>query len=513
MAENSSTTPATGGNSSITGTAAADSLSGGGGSDTIIGGAGADRLSGDAPLPGQWQYSVYTRDFTATNNQTQFISSGNLVGHGYVDDFSVRALRNTLAGTAPTNDRDDYGVIYRSTLGITASGTYTFSTTSDDGSRIIIRDGAGAVVFNLDNDFLQGSTTRSASVSLTAGQNYSIEVYFWENEGADSLSATIAGPGFSSTNLATSTLLQVPPLAPGHVDGNDSILGEGGADTIAGGGGNDLLYGGTEADLLNGDAGNDTLFGGAGADTLFGGTESDLLYGGADHDTLYGDAGDDRLFGEVGNDQLFGGAGLDTLYGGGDNDLLYGDVGNDILYGGTGRDTIYGGNDQDQIYVGFNTAYNSVLAANDVANGEIVEGGEGGVDNDTLTIDISGFGWARMDITYSSPDREDGTITFFAANGTTVIGTITFTEIENVVIVCFTASTQILTDRGLVAVEALSPGDLVMTRDNGLQPLRWVGSRVLSYAELLAQPQLQPIQIGAGALAGVGPDRAMMVSP
>ncbi|RYE51844.1 MAG: calcium-binding protein, partial [Hyphomicrobiales bacterium] len=316
MAENSSTTPATGGNTTITGTALADSLSGGGGSDTILGGAGADRLSGDAPLPGQWQYSVYTRDFTTANNQTQFISSGASVGHGYVDDFDVRALRNTVGGTASGTDQNDYGVIYRSSLAITTSGTYTFSTTSDDGSRIIIRDGAGSTVLNLDNDFHQGATTRSGTVSLTAGQTYSIEVYFWENEGADSLSATIAGPGFTSTDLATSTLLQVPPLATGHVDGNDSILGEGGSDTISGGGGNDVLYGGTEADLLYGDAGNDTLFGDAGADTLYGGTDADLVYGGLDQDTIYGDAGADTLFGDAGNDLAYGGSEADLLYGG-----------------------------------------------------------------------------------------------------------------------------------------------------------------------------------------------------
>ena len=93
------------------------------------------------------------------------------------------------------------------------------------------------------------------------------------------------------------------------------------------------------------------------------------------------------------------------------------------------------------------------------------------------------------------------------------VGTLTFTDIENLVIVCFTPGTQILTGSGAIAVEALAPGDLVVTRDNGLQPLRWVGTRKLSYAELLARPELQPVRIGAGALAGAGPERSMLVSP
>ncbi|WP_281708481.1 Hint domain-containing protein, partial [Phaeobacter italicus] len=39
-------------------------------------------------------------------------------------------------------------------------------------------------------------------------------------------------------------------------------------------------------------------------------------------------------------------------------------------------------------------------------------------------------------------------------------------------VACFTKGTRILTSRGQIAVEDLAKGDLVMTRDNGLQPLR-----------------------------------------
>jgi hypothetical protein len=81
------------------------------------------------------------------------------------------------------------------------------------------------------------------------------------------------------------------------------------------------------------------------------------------------------------------------------------------------------------------------------------------------------------------------------------------------VIVCFTAGTRIMTARGPVAVEELLPGELVLTRDNGAQPLRWVGQRHLSYNELLARPALQPVRIGPGALGAEGPERSMLVSP
>lgn len=58
---------------------------------------------------------------------------------------------------------------------------------------------------------------------------------------------------------------------------------------------------------------------------------------------------------------------------------------------------------------------------------------------------------------------------------------------------CFAKGTRILTATGEVAVEDLRTGDRVVTRDNGLQPLRWVGSR-----RVAAQGVLTPVRIAAG---------------
>ncbi len=517
MAENSSTSPATGGNTSITGSGGVDSLSGGGGSDTIFGGAGADRLSGDAPLQGQWQYSVYDRDFSSANNQASTIESGTLVGRGYVDDFGVRALRNTLGGTAAGDDRNDYGVVYRSTLTTTASGTYTFSTTSDDGSRIIIRDASGNIVFNLDNDFHQPPTTRSASVTLTGGQTYTIEVSFWENVGGDVLSATIAGPGFGSTDLATSTLLGVPPVASGHVDGNDSILGGAGNDTILGGGGNDALYGGADSDSILGETGSDTIYGGDGTDRLFGGNDADRIFGGNDSDTIdggtgndvlsgddgddsvLGDAGSDTVSGGLGNDRLYGGSDTDTVDGGAGNDTVYGDAGNDALTGGAGADSLFGGADRDRF----------TFLDGDFAVGDSVDGGLTGDDYDIL--DLSGYGWARTDITYTTPDRENGFVDFFDASGA-LLGRMFFSDIEEV-IPCFTEGTMVDTPLGPRPVESIRPGDLVLTLDDGPQPVCWVGQRTLGIAALLGSPALLPVELAAGSLGPAMPDRPLVLSP
>lgn len=72
-------------------------------------------------------------------------------------------------------------------------------------------------------------------------------------------------------------------------------------------------------------------------------------------------------------------------------------------------------------------------------------------------------------------------------------------------VVCFAAGTLIETAIGLVAVENLRAGDLVMTEKDGLQPLSWLGQSTVA-----AQASLAPIVIAKGAL---GNDRTLVVSP
>lgn len=70
---------------------------------------------------------------------------------------------------------------------------------------------------------------------------------------------------------------------------------------------------------------------------------------------------------------------------------------------------------------------------------------------------------------------------------------------------CFTPGTRIRTDRGEVPVELLSVGDLVETRDNGLQPIRWIGQR-----RVHAVGPHAPVAIEAGVFGSHG---RLVVSP
>ena len=71
---------------------------------------------------------------------------------------------------------------------------------------------------------------------------------------------------------------------------------------------------------------------------------------------------------------------------------------------------------------------------------------------------------------------------------------------------------MITTEQGPVAVENLRVGDRVLTKDNDYQEIRWIGSRNLSQADLIARPKLRPVCIPAGSLGLNLPARDLWVS-
>lgn len=80
-------------------------------------------------------------------------------------------------------------------------------------------------------------------------------------------------------------------------------------------------------------------------------------------------------------------------------------------------------------------------------------------------------------------------------------------------VICFTPGTRIRTPQGFSLIEDLREGDLVQTKDNGAQPLEWIGSRRMSGARLFAMPHLRPVRIAAGVLGEEQPDLDLLVSP
>lgn len=98
-------------------------------------------------------------------------------------------------------------------------------------------------------------------------------------------------------------------------------------------------------------------------------------------------------------------------------------------------------------------------------------------------------------------DEEDFNFTYTIDNGTnTDVGFVNATSVP-----CFVAGTLIATPDGDRRAEQLQPGDLIMTKDEGAQPLRWIGSR-----RVAATGEFAPIYIRANTL---GQHRDLLVSP
>ncbi|MDA9019555.1 Hint domain-containing protein [Flavimaricola sp.] len=327
--------------------------------------------------------------------------------------------------------------------------------------------------------------------------------------------------------------------------------GNAGNDSLVGGSGGDSLYGGADADSLSGGRGDDTLFGGDdadvftvqsgdGADTVYGGEGgvdldmldltgltdgADVVMSGEEAGTVSGagstvdfsgievfdlTAGDDSFDGsamiegaslamKTGNDAFLGGAGDDSVFGG---------LGDDTLSGGKGADTISGDVGNDTIVISEGDSVDGAAGDDIFILEDLGEAGtgditvRGGVSEET-TGDVLklGFGadWSTLTIT------DDDVLT--GKSGTVLLddgSLLTFSEIET--IICFTSGTRITTPMGLRPVEDLRPGDLVLTRDHGLQPVRWAGKRTVP-----GRGKLAPIRLRKGLIAGQQAD--LIVSP
>ncbi|KPQ21876.1 MAG: Hint domain-containing protein [Rhodobacteraceae bacterium HLUCCA24] len=144
-------------------------------------------------------------------------------------------------------------------------------------------------------------------------------------------------------------------------------------------------------------------------------------------------------------------------------------------------------------------------------DGDVIHGGDGGDDFDTLDLRAAGPFRLTDLVEDSDGNGLDGTIEFLDAPGGTVTGTATFTNIEE--IICFTPGTVIATPRGERLVEDLKAGDRVITRDNGIQEIAWTGSKALTGHQLARMPHLRPILIRAGSLGNGLPEQDLLVSP
>jgi len=144
-------------------------------------------------------------------------------------------------------------------------------------------------------------------------------------------------------------------------------------------------------------------------------------------------------------------------------------------------------------------------------------------DGDTLTVTDVSDGTNG-----SAVVNDDGTVTYTPNDGFTGEDTISYTisdpsgetdtaeivvSVTPVVVPCFTPGTLIATPIGERLVEDLRMGDRIITRDNGIQEIRWTGTKVLTGHNLARAPHMRPVLIQKGALGGGMPEHDILVSP
>lgn len=444
-----------------------DTITGGDGSDVIYGGDGNDTLYGGNGNDTLWD---------GAGNDTLFGGLGDDLFH--VDEASET---DALFGGENAGDND----------------RISFMDTASVNGVTVNFDGAESGTYALNNTPTSGTFAEIETIQTTNNND--------------------------TVNASASTANQTFILG----GGNDVLIGGSGDDSIDSGTGNDSIDGGSGNDYLDGGAGDDTLDGSNGSDTMFGGDGRDKLWGGFGDDSIYGGAGDDTLDGLIGNDILSGGEGNDQLWGGFDNDDLSGDGGNDSLYGGVGNDTVSGGSGNDIVAGGTGDdtlsggdGFDSFVFVRNDGNDVITDFDTGDTDgdgfyNDQLNVsgmrNLDGSPVRVGDVTVQDDGNGNAKLLFpegesIVLQGVTPAQMATNAQLYAAGIPCFTPGARIATPYGERAIETLRIGDKVVTRDHGLQPIRWIGRRLVP-----AQDRFAPILIKTGVVTGQ--DHPLLVSP
>ncbi len=430
-----------------------------------------------------------------------------IAAHGANDDLIQAGAGNDTV-TAGTGNDTVYGGTGNDRLFGGAGNDTLFGEAGAD----TLAGGAGndSLFGGDENDILQVAASEGID-TITGGEGGLDADLLWFNGTGSGVSVTFTGDeagifnygagsgSFSQIEIVSGTALDDTMNASATTNGimlqslagNDVLTGGSGDDTILAGIDNDLVYGGDGNDNLLGQDGNDTLIAGSGNDTLNGGNGTDSMYGGTGDDRLIHGTGDGLLDGGTGNDFLSAGDGNDTLFGGTGTDTLYGDAGNDAITFADG-DLAFGG-DGDDLF--------TLADLGEATNGTITVTGGEGAETTGDTLQLGNLADLSTLVITTPANVAGGMSGYVTLDDGTILN---FSEIEN--IICFTPGTRIATPRGARPVEKLAVGDLVMTRDHGLQPIRWIGQRTVPAIDRFA-----PVRIRPGVVTGLETD--LLVSP
>ena len=357
-----------------------DTILGGAGSDVINGGSGNDVIRGDSSLGTQTTYSWANQGISDGTSIT-----GGITGNAASGDIRVAmTIQQEQNFNSATMERTDPLYNYNSANdsssirlqgGAPGSDVNSVTMTIDFSSlNSTVSDEVAKVSFGIfdldqaagfkDEVFIRAYDANGnlIPVDLTAGNTDTILV----DDATGRAVTTGAGEGLTDSKTGFLQVEIAGPVARIEIDYNNIDPGDANHAINVG----DLQF----TTITVNDIGNDTIDGGDGNDTLFG---------------------------EAGNDSLTGGTGNDSISGG---------TGNDTIAGGTGDDTMSGGDGADRFVM------------EDSFGTDVITGGEGGTDTDTLTFSTLSSG-----VTLNYSGAEAGTVT----NGA---NSLSFSQIENTVL-------------------------------------------------------------------------------
>lgn len=177
-------------------------------------------------------------------------------------------------------------------------------------------------------------------------------------------------------------------------------------------------------------------------------------------------------------------------------------------------------------------------APNDPYGDILLDPNNGGVDPDTqviingvqmdFTVEFSGYLPTSKKFTDLGVDNKEvvvisagGERYYFITDGTGTYeimdalpsGSVPITGVETkTVMVCFADGTKIATPTGERLVQNLKIGDLVLTADGAAKPIRWIGARTITTADLFLKKELRPVLIPAGAFGANLPHSDLYLS-
>ena len=123
----------------------------------------------------------------------------------YSDSFTFFNTASQFSGFPQTytsivlgDEGSNYSYRFTGNFTPNATGNWSFRTASDDASHFVITDSNGTSTTVVDNGGFHGIETVTGTYAATAGQVYSITIYFGEKDGGAGMTFSFAVPGSSS---------------------------------------------------------------------------------------------------------------------------------------------------------------------------------------------------------------------------------------------------------------------------------------------------------------------------